>query len=822
MAPRTRDWFAHLSGRRMSQFALGLALAGATCVAACGDDGGDTTGSGGSGANGGNGGNGGDVGGGDVGGGGAGGGGAVLSRPSKSGSVAINEDDSLVVMVNPGDDSVTIFDTTDDFPVGKVTTGGEPSAVVIHPDGQTAFVANRADATVVKITGLGADATAGAPVAVGSEPTGLALSPTGARLFVAEHAEGRVSVIDTASMEVIDTIDGPVNPRGLAVTNDGDDEDDDELLIVPEFFGEAQPGGEAEDDGRRGRVRIYALSDLSAQNPIVLTPVDSGFGAPSVMTSPNQLYNVAVVGDRIFIPSVSASPAPPVSFNTNVQPVLYAADLSSFEQDNGELGTQNLARLVRDQITEPTDRLFMADIVDVAFVSDDIAYVVSRGANVVQRIEFNEATGVSIGSSFNDQIDLGPAPAGSADGCAGPTGIAINHAQDRAYVNCWVSRRLGVIDLPVQEQVKTVESSPAPSTAEAISVNRGLKFFTTGRARWSDGAWSACASCHPDGLTDNITWSFAAGPRQTVSLDGSFSHGPGAQQQRILNWTAIFDEIHDFERNTRGVSGGLGAVTQSTTCGDLASETPSAVPGPPSGLLGTPVKEIQDSQADNCTTDWDDIDAWVKTVRPPKALQAVAAADVTAGSAMFDQGGCAKCHGGSGWTASRRFWTPSSATNTSLTGTAFPESAFPVGFPAIWNEHTTEIGPEPGTGIVPFQVACAIRNVGSFGVPGDPQASAAVELKANGSTAQGEKGFNVPSLYGLALGAPYLHHGQAATLRDLFVDPTWQEHLQAGNAVFSPTEAEVDQLVAFLLSIDAAAEEKAIDAGFDVCRSSFP
>ncbi|MEQ9319649.1 MAG: YncE family protein, partial [Polyangiaceae bacterium] len=453
--------------------AFALALAGATTGIACGDGGGgDTTGSGAGDTGGGDAG-GGDVGGGGGGGGGAGGAGPILARPSKSGTVAISDDDAYVVMVNPGDDSVTIFDTTDDFPVGKVTTGDEPSAVVIHPDGVTAFVANRADATVVKVSDIGGGATAGDPVAVGSEPTGLALSPSGARLFVAEWAEGRVSVIDTATMEVVATIDGPNNPRGLAVTNDGDGEDDDELLIVPVFYGEAQPGGETSDTGRLGRVRTYALSDLAPGDPIVLSPIDSGFGDPSVMTSPNQLYNVAIAGDRLFIPSVSASPAPPVSFNTNVQPVLYAASLETLSQDDGALGTQNLARLVRDQIAEPTDRLFLADIVDVAFVSDDIAYVVSRGTNVVQRIELNEATGVSIGSSFNDQIDLGPAPAGSSDGCAAPTGIVINHAENRAYVNCWVSRRLGVIDLPVQEQVLTVESSPPPSTPEAISRNQG-------------------------------------------------------------------------------------------------------------------------------------------------------------------------------------------------------------------------------------------------------------------------------------------------------------------------------------------------------------
>ena len=37
--------------------------------------------------------------------------------------------------------------------------------------------------------------------------------------------------------------------------------------------------------------------------------------------------------------------------------------------------------------------------------------------------------------------------------------------------------------------------------------------------------------------------------------------------------------------------------------------------------------------------------------------------------------------------------------------------------------------------------------------------------------AQGRLGYNVPSLYGLAVGAPYLHHGAVPTLRDLLEPP---------------------------------------------------
>src|SRR5262249_18278619 len=164
----------------------------------------------------------------------------------------------------------------------------------------------------------------------------------------------------------------------------------------------------------------------------------------------------------------------------------------------------------------------------------------------------------------------------------------------------------------------------------------GRRVWCAGGGRWSaavaNGAkggegWSSCGSCHPDGLTDNITWSFGSGPRQTVSQDGTFSHGAGAQKQRILNYSAIFDEHHDFQRNTRDVSGGLGAITRADNvadCNQLDKEKPVILkPGQstdpnvaPIGGLQQPLKELADDPAiANCGhKDWDDIEAYVKTI----------------------------------------------------------------------------------------------------------------------------------------------------------------------------------------------------------------
>src|SRR4026207_1203417 len=79
---------------------------------------------------------------------------ASATPPSRSSTIAISEDNSHIAMVNPDDGSLSVFATADNSRTAKVPTGGHPSSVVIAADNQTAYVANRADGTVVKVSGI--------------------------------------------------------------------------------------------------------------------------------------------------------------------------------------------------------------------------------------------------------------------------------------------------------------------------------------------------------------------------------------------------------------------------------------------------------------------------------------------------------------------------------------------------------------------------------------------------------------------------------------------------------------------------------------------
>lgn len=761
----------------------------------------------------------------------------VAKGPSKSSTIALSDDGKLVVMVNPEADNVTVFKTSDNSVSATVSTGKEPSSVVIAADGVTAYVANRADATIVKITGLDtATPVVSAPVNVGSEPTGIALSPTGAKLYVAEWAESRVSIVDTKAMTAGASV-AVKNPRAVAVTNNGNANDADETVVVTEFYGEPIAGKEAQDDGRRGRVRLLSPDTLQETGSVGFDPYDSGMpktGGGTVTTSPNQLWAVAIADTRFFVPTVSVSAGGVPKFNENVFAGVLVGNLTTKSADTSAAGTTNLTKKIVDKIPTPTaaaPRFALGDIVDLGFVpGTNISYVASRGASVIQRVVWDAAE-VTVGSTQNAQIDVNVAGVGAGP-CQEPSGIVVASPQ-RAYVNCWSSQRLGVLDLQGQTLLTTVKSTER-TVADTAAVARGRHFYFTGRGGWSNAGtngakggegWSSCGSCHPDAMSDNVTWSFGAGPRQTTSQDGSFSHGAGAQKQRIFNWTGIFDEHHDFERNVRNVSGGLGLITTAADpaeCSQLDKQTALALA---QTGLGKPVKESATDTTATPTlcvrTDWDDIDAFIRTVRPARGKRFPAAGtSVAAGATVFTNLGCNKCHGGQGWTLSRRAFDPSAATNAALAADPFTA---PAGFVASWSFAGNKISVQPAVAdttavdIAPPQVRCVLRSIGTFGVPNDATATDALEKKDNGTRAQGAGGYNIPSLYGLAVGAPYLHHGQVNSLEALFTDAKWTSHTQAG-AANPPTAQEVKDLVTYLLSIDATTAEVAAPATFDGCE----
>lgn len=828
------------------------------------------------------------------------------TTPTNGGAVAISKDDTVVVAANrmTGDVTVGKLDLGGATPLTKVGdidlgAGSEPWAVVIGNDDDTAFVITRKTQTIRKITGLKSspklDAASGK---LGSEPTGLAISPTGQELYVANWAEGTVTVVKATDLSVVKTIDlndalaksgvlgpsvtagrpGLAHPRALVVTNNGNGVDSDETLYVTEFFSQARTDALPTDDSqfdvaRQGVVYAVKLSDASV-GTVTLAPVtDTGFKDSAGNTTgcfPNQLASATLNSGRLYVTAVCESPrgptgpviaggvTNPANFKTQIHAGVFVVDTATNKEIPAQSQLLNKAfqKLYDDgAVADDATRRMPLIPTDLAFAAGTkVAYLTSYGSDAVFRVAYNDdGTLKEVGAAAQKFINLSPTgnlPVGIASANAGvatkPFAIALNEN----------SRNFSVIALSTQTVSATVAASGA---AVNDAVVRGQKFFATGLGRWSfkGQGWNSCTSCHPDGLTDNVTWFFARGPRQTTSLDGTYGDKKDATKRRVMNWTGIFDEVHDFELNTRGNSGGIGAVVWKTStpasaedriifdgAATTGAQKPSATPQAGlNGAVSSMVTGVTGTCADGDTTcnksvlkDWDEIDLYVQKLRAPRRATNLDAAKVTAGEALFKANNCAACHGGSTWTISRVFYAPNETNNAVAGLLRTREYTLPTGFPAALNppanvsaRKATLRWPDAATAGANDQIQCMLRDVGTFATGGVfPTGIALKEVRADMTTpAQGATGYNPPSLLGMLTGAPYFHGGNARTIEEAF-GTTFAKHHQAHSTLFAPTATEIAQLVAFLSSIDNDATvipvptSGTITFDPDLCPKTFP
>src|SRR5262245_38280635 len=535
--------------------------------------------------------------------------------PTQSSPIAIAHNGQFVVNVNSDANTITVLRPTPHklHKIKEIGVGREPASIAAHPDNNRVYVANALDGTVSKINVPGQHVQK--TIRVGAEPMAVALSPNGGRLYVANSASNDLMVVDTSSDDVIATVDlSPFGtaPRAIAVTNNGNKDDSDETVFVALFFAQLRPGKtavqETEDDQRQGRVvAISAATNtpIAAPNPIRLEPLaNTGFNSngrlspgpgqvPAIPSTnpqtflaptaafPNQLASIAIHPflPMAYVVSTGASPNGPFRFNSNTQGLVSVYDrLTRLEITAGQTdplvrrtAPLNLDQGVNlDQALNPN--FFFPNPVAMTWrPNGSDAWVVIQNSDAVVRLTVDNNGIPTIGAPLVSRpgdvvrVDLEDVAPGQIPGKA-PRGIAIDDDGNRAYVFNFVSRSVTQIDIssptaPTIEDTVRVSDLPVPGTLEATAL-LGAELFFTGRGpegRMSAASWGGCIVCHPSGRTDNVTWHFDAGPRQTIPLDGMFDKN-NFHDQRVLNWSAVRDENQDFELNTRGVFGGRGLI----------------------------------------------------------------------------------------------------------------------------------------------------------------------------------------------------------------------------------------------------------------------
>jgi YVTN family beta-propeller protein len=751
----------------------------------------------------------------------------VEAKPTRSTNIALTLDERVLVVVNTEADSVTIFNVSGNNLIkrNEVKVGLEPRCVAIHSGRNEAFVTNSESGTVSVIS-LATDKVL-RTFPVGPEPRGCALTPDNSVLYVASYTAGFVRAINPATRTIVANIAIGRFLSSIAITDTTPPR-----VFVTRFFARLKSGGPGEgfDDGKEGIVASFAAT--SPPGPVTLTTLsplaNSGFTAnrknlcnltvdpdpvkqtfcPNTTISdpnnpiiaqdpqavfPNQFGSALICGGRLYLPNIGAQPEPPVFFNTNVQALVHVVNTTTRLQIPSLHVNLNNQIKTEAQPANPfasLNRLFGNDIMAIgASANCQKFFLVSRGGNyVLQATTTGPGGRLNIGAPNNVvRFQTGNIP----------TGIAVNNAGTRIYVNNKVNMSVTVIanNTVIARDVDS-STPPTPGTFQhALSMGE-LKFHTAlgvpnngltniplrsivpliYRGKQSDNAWSTCASCHPDGLADGVTWIFADGPRQTIPLDSSFSK-INPHDTRIENWSAVRDSPTDFNNNSRNVQCGTGFAGGGTN---------TAIGCPPfagSGVLNPAIFDHGISQGGSDALDMETL--WIQTVR---ALNAPKPAPTTslAGATVFRQL-CASCHGGAKWTKSQVIYLNNPTLNKAA---AAGGTARDPGLTITANQIVSYRDPKVDPDVLKF-----LENVGTF------NAANKIEIRQNGGAPLGALGFNVPSLLGVGTTAPYFHDGSAQSLEASFL----KHRLPGGGTIQTRLNStQRANLVAFLKGLDGS------------------
>lgn len=442
---------------------------------------------------------------------------------SHGGTVIADAHGLLVVERNAG---AVIRSDRQGNPVGQLTLH-EGIGEMVHDGAGLVFVADRTADRVVQVDpgdakGQGLAVVRELPL---REPHGLALTPDGKTLLATSVADQQLVAIDVASLRVQWRRELTAEPRGVAVSSDG------RRAAVGFLSSGVLAVVDLASDGQqvrwhslepRDHMHIETEEDEDFRSTTAsLREARSRFQVPSDTgrRQARNVYTVGFVGDDLLVaPHQLATPQMKFRPQEDMEDSYGGGEVSipplvhRLAMISGAGTTSARAGFTTYEVHQPRALSYEA--------ANDVLFVGGYGDDRVLAI--HEASGQSPFVKWSAQVG------GQAEDACGVDGLTFDGGE--LWVHCELSRRLIRLDVDgVAARQAGASDAPTPwhhgpelaASLRSPEVEQGAELFRRGRDfRMSTDGVLACASCHPEGRADGLTWRLGKSILQTPILAG--------------------------------------------------------------------------------------------------------------------------------------------------------------------------------------------------------------------------------------------------------------------------------------------------------------
>ncbi len=489
----------------------------------------------------------------------------ALVATSHTGStvqLATLEGRDLAMILDEDARAVRIVDADTLTEIGHLSLAGRPSQMVVAGDGR-AYVALRDKSRVVALQirdGDGIVLEEMASIDVPSEPVAVATDPRGELLVVTSAWGARLTSYAVKTHVQKHEVALPREPRGVVISRDGTtahvahavgsritrvdltNQRTTEITLAGSDF-TLRPI-------RRLNCRIPMQHDLTEEPNVANPMLRSGAGEHILHERDAvQGFAIAMLEDRVFVPQVLVHRGEVVAAGG------YGGSSENFPAHQPTMavvdGERAWLRVPNQALSADKSRYAFAGgarrdgcFLPRAAAADPTSQTVlvgCMGTNEVRIIDSSEKTSLTRGTKARWKVP------------SGPTGIAVDQKRRRALVWSQFAGKLSVVALPpaaAHDAATTGDKKPAPATrfprlpkpraatnvvtlpaiaTETATLSaaalKGRELFHAAGDRRISADGRACASCHPDGREDGLTWSTPFGLRQTPMLAGRLAQG---------------------------------------------------------------------------------------------------------------------------------------------------------------------------------------------------------------------------------------------------------------------------------------------------------